>query len=70
MLVTEVLSRNDPRGTSGEFDEAIAKEIVGLIVKKEFRIVVRQEIGEGAKQLGEGAICLSHQRQRDGEGSI
>lgn len=52
VLITEVLTPNDPHSTSGDFDQAIADEIVGLLNKREFRVVVKQEIGEGANILG------------------
>lgn len=44
--VKYVLTPNDPRGTSGLFDEEITKEIVGLSNKKGFKVVVKEEVDD------------------------
>lgn len=53
VLNIEVLKPNDPRGTSGFFDEAIADEIVGLLKKLALRAVVRQHTEDQANMLGD-----------------
>lgn len=52
VLLMEVLKSNDRRGTSGEFDMTISDEIVGLLKRRAFRVVVRQEVDCTGDVLG------------------
>lgn len=52
VLITKVLERNEPRGTSGEFNEAIGKEIDGSLDKKAFKVVIHKEVGKDANIFG------------------
>lgn len=52
ILLTEVLQPNDERCESEAFDLAKAKEIIGLLEKGAFRVVLREDIGEDANILG------------------
>lgn len=52
ILLTEILKPNDPRGESGDFYLAKAKEIVGLLDKKAFRVVLKEGIESNANVLG------------------
>lgn len=64
VLITEVVAPIDRRGTSGELDEAITDEIVKLLKKLGFRVVVRQEIGEEAN-LQDGRFVLAIKNDRN-----
>lgn len=66
VLLTEVLKPNDPRRIYGAFDEAIANEVVGLLNKKAFLVVVRQEIDDQANILG-GSFVLSIKKDTNQE---
>lgn len=51
ILIPEVLTPIDPGCQSGKFKEAIAREIVGLLNKKAFKVVIREELSEDANIL-------------------
>lgn len=49
--VTEVLSEKDPRASDSKMNEAKRKEIRGLIERGSFRVILREDIPEGANRL-------------------
>lgn len=52
MFVTDVLHPADPRGRSGLFDQAKAKELTGLAERGVYEVVCNEEVLEGANILG------------------
>lgn len=52
VLITEVLQPQDPRCDSSHFDLAKAREIVGLLNKKAFKVVFKEELEPNANILG------------------
>lgn len=67
ILLTEILKPNDPRCESIKFDEAKAKEIVGLLNKKAFRVVLKEEIEPDANVLGGRFVLTIKNKDTDHE---
>lgn len=52
ILLTEVLHPADPRSKGEHFDEARAKEVCGLLKRKAFKVVCKDEVANDANILG------------------
>lgn len=53
ILITETLHPADPRGRSGIFDEAKAKELAGLAERGFYEVVFREDVPPDANVLGD-----------------
>lgn len=67
ILVTEVLPSNDPRGNSPDFDHAKAQEITGLLDKKAFRVVLKEDLNRDANVLGGRFVLTIKSKGTDNE---
>lgn len=67
ILLTEILQPNDNRAESPGFELAKAKEIVGLLDRGAFRIVLREEIDPQANVLGGRFVLTIKNKDTDNE---
>lgn len=67
ILLTEILKPNDQRCESSQFDLSKAKEIVGLLDKNAFRVVLKEEIKPVANVLGGRFVLTIKQKNTDQE---
>lgn len=67
VLLTETRAPNDARGDSKDFDQAKAKEIVSLLDKGAFRVVLRQDLSEDANVLGGRFVLTIKQKGTENE---
>lgn len=63
VLITEVLAPNDPHGASGEFDLAMAEEIVGLLKKEGISSLGASRSRRGSQYI-RLPVLLGNQEQR------
>lgn len=67
ILLTEILTPNDQRGDSPAFDLAKAKEIVELLDRGAFRVVLKEDLDDGANILGGRFVLTIKHKNTDQE---
>lgn len=67
VLHTEILKLKDPRSELAEFYLAKAKQITGLLNKKAFRIVLKEDLNRDANVLGRRFVLTIKNKVTDKE---